>query len=168
MRESLVDLRLGGWPGGGGGGALVCGDPIVGLIGTGGGPRLKRLISADGEVGGDVSRREGSVGLRGGAGGSAGGPPLLCGLGISACSSAVGLVSLDGGGGAEAKSFESPLVGTGFSLDDGGLRASLGGVGGSPRFGGIGGAVLSLRDVRDGYSSSPSKRFREWVSRGVG
>lgn len=89
----------------------------MGLIGMGGGPRLKRLFSAVGDSAGDVSSWVGSVGLRGGAGGRAGGPPLLCGLGESACSSAGGLVSLAGGGGAEAESCESALVGPGLSVD---------------------------------------------------
>lgn len=130
----------------------------MGLIGTGGGPRLKRLVSADGDCGGDVSERIGSVGLRGGAGGNAGGPPWLCGLAASAGSSNVGLGGLEGGGGAEAKSFESALIGKGLSLEGGGPRTSLGEGGGSPRCCGTGGAILSLVDLRDGYSASPPER----------
>lgn len=73
---------MGGCPGGGGGGALVCGDAKMGLeIGIDGGTRLARLSLAVGDIGEAVSTVI-FVGLPDGTGGAAntvGGLSLLGG-----------------------------------------------------------------------------------------
>lgn len=70
-RESLVERRLGGAPGGRGGGALVTGE--VGLLGIGGGCRAVRLSLAGDAAFPVVSSVGVSGALVGGGGGILGG-----------------------------------------------------------------------------------------------